>query len=114
MGICGACLLGHSYEELDTRIIHTIDSIRKLGVNIICRLGAEKKGKEKKCLQIFRRTSWETLAWKSNCKHHSTKFFLYKVFDFGDLDAGGSYSHIRVLLQGFSVRVDGNQEAKRK
>jgi hypothetical protein len=53
MGICGACLLGHSYEELDTRIIHTIDSIRKLGVNIICRLGAEKKRERKKMFADF-------------------------------------------------------------
>lgn len=47
--------------------------------------------------------------------HHSTKFFSYEVFDFGDLGANNSYRtaapYIRVLSCVFSVRVNGDQEA---
>ena len=53
--IYGACLLEHFYEE---NWMH-IEALK--GVNIICRLGTEKKS-----LHIFRRTSWETLAWRTN------------------------------------------------
>lgn len=82
--------------------------------------GRKKKGMKKKSLHIFRRTSWETLAQRTNwrlhyCMHHSTKFFSYEVFDFGDLGANNSYRtaapYIRVLSCVFSVRVNGDQEA---
>jgi hypothetical protein len=94
MRICGACLLGHSYEELDARIIRTIDEYTKAGSISFCRLGTKKKGKEKKVCTFsagHRGRRWHGEVTGAYCIHHSTKFFSYKVFDFRDLDAGCSY-----------------------
>jgi hypothetical protein len=63
MRICGAC--GHSYEELDARIIRTIDEYTKAGGKYHLPTRDVKKREIKKSLHIFRRTSWETLAWRS-------------------------------------------------
>lgn len=87
--------------------------MRKLGVNIICRLGTKKKGKKKKVAH-FPPDIGQGEVTGAYCIHH-TKFFSYKVSDFGDLDAGflNLYCVIYTCTV-ISVRVDGNQEAKRK
>lgn len=81
MRICGACLLGHSYEELDARIIRTIDEYTKAGgKNIICRLGTKKKGQGKKKVCTFS-AGHRGRRWHGEVTgvHHSTKFFSYTV-----------------------------------
>ncbi len=45
------------------RVIHSYVH-ESCGVNIICRLGREKKGK-KKDLHSFRLTPWEALVWRT-------------------------------------------------
>lgn len=89
MRICGVCLLGHSYEELHARIIHTIDVTYEGKYHLPIR--DEKKGKEKKGSAGHRGRRWHG----AYCIHHSTKFFSYKVFD---LDAGGSYASYTCTL----------------
>jgi hypothetical protein len=46
--------------------------------------------------------------------NHSTKFFSYKVFDFGDLNAGGSYSVIVTLLCVLCTNLKGIQSENKR
>lgn len=96
--------------SLDTLTKNWMHAIDVRGVNIICRLGT-KKSERKKSSAGHRGRRWHG----AYCIHHSTKFFSYKVFDFGDLNADAFIlrSCIRVLTM-CSVGVDGKSGSKNR
>jgi hypothetical protein len=80
MRVCGACLLGHSYEEQDARIIRTIDEYTKAGGKYhLPTRDEKKKGKEKKVCTFSAGHRGRRWHGEVTGVHHSAKFFSYTV-----------------------------------
>jgi hypothetical protein len=64
---------GCTYHTHDRRVYES-------WVNIILPTRDEKKRERKKSLHIFRRTSWETLAWRSNwCLLYTSQYEVFFI-----------------------------------